>query len=177
MNTTVDAVLDCLDKEACAINLTGLVAMLPDYQSFEIKDAVGELFDAGRIHRIPTMGPNKRYYTYLSLYVQTVNGCKPSIAEPSVDSVAELTTEQALAVLERAGWRPEPEVVEVERRVIERRTARFGIMDVIDRWKLNFRLSRIIEIVGSARNRKLTKEDADTVSRMIQQHVKEAANG
>lgn len=85
-----------------------------------------------------------------------------------------LTPDEAVDVLTRGGWVPEPEIVTVERRVADRRAPRIGIMDVIDRWKLGYRLSRIIEIVGCARRRQLTEDDAEMVVRLIREHVKPA---
>lgn len=121
----------------------------------------------GLIGRIPVAPPTGSYFAYFPLHLL-------SEALP-VSLPQNLTTEQALAVLERAGWKPEPEVVTIEeRRVADRRAPRYGVMDVVDRWRLPFRLSRIIEVIGGARNRKLTRDDAALVIRMIREHVRGA---
>jgi len=57
-------------------------------------------------------------------------------------------------------------------RPVERRVARLTAMEVIDRWKLPYRLSRIIEIVSAARRRDLGAEDAAMVTGLIRDHVK-----
>jgi hypothetical protein len=162
--STADAILALLDQESAALNMTGLVSMLPEHDGTEIKRLTNDLYMQGRIHRVPVMGPSNRYYVFYSAQVRTTNARTAVPTEP-------LTADQAVEVLASAGWTPEPEVVTVEeRRAPERR--RLSAMDVIDRWRLGYRLSRVIEIVGGSRNRKLTRDDAATAIRMIREHVR-----
>jgi hypothetical protein len=190
--STETAILDYLDSVHHGATLTVLAAELQGHTLDDLKAATRALYDDRAINRVSVKAPKGSgyFYVFYSLYVRTVNVYRddrpPAPApEPAVDLVAlqapppvpagPLTPDQAVDVLTRGGWSAEPEeVVTVERRVADRRKPRIGIMDVIDRWRLGFRLSRIIEIVGAARNRKLTEEDAELVVRLIREHVKPA---
>lgn len=159
---TRDAILAFLDGVHYGVNLTMLIQSLPDHSPDDLKNATRALYDERAINRVSVLGTNERYYyVFYSIYVHTTMVHRADERGPL------LTIEEATAVLEEAGWRAEPEEV-TERRAAER----IGIMDVIDRWKLGFRLSRIIEIVGGARNRKLTHADADAVVTLIRDHLR-----
>lgn len=177
MTSTEDAVLDYLDSVEHAINVTTLVRDLPDLPPGEVRAAVFALHDAGQLNRLPVRGATGQpYFVFYSQRIQTAKGCaglEPVDPVP-VDRPADvpaLSAAMASRLIERLEQDLAPEPT-VERRAPDRR--RLGVMEVIDRWRLPFRLSRVIEIVGGARNRKLTPEDAEVVVRLMRQHVKEA---
>lgn len=183
--STKQAVVDHLDGLHHAVTLGLLVNALPEHSVDDIKAATRELYDERAINRVSVKAPKGGFfYVFYSLYVRTVNVYRDEpeappapapepepTAEPALALDAPLTPDEAVDVLTRGGWVPEPEVVTVERRVADRRASRIGVMDVIDRWKLGYRLSRIIEIVGGARRRPLTEDDAELVVRLIREHV------
>jgi hypothetical protein len=178
------AVLELLDKERTVINMTGLVALLPDHDQGEIKRLTNDLYMQGKIQRVQIMGPRGTYYGFFSLFVQTTKGYRPppdQVDEAPVPAAlpAVLTTEQAVDVLGRAGWHPEAEVVEpiapaapvlVERRGPDRR--RLTALEVIKRWRLAFPLARVVEIIHSARKGSMSRDDAALAIRMIREHVR-----
>lgn len=182
MNAAALDVLRCLDGEDCALSLTGLIELLPQHEVDDLKAVTRELFDIGRIQRLSVMGPSKRYYVFYSLHVRTT--CFVRAPEPVPQSVADpvlveaaaplpvlLTIEEATAVLERAGWKPEPEVVTVERRV-EPDRRRLTALDVIKRWRLAFPLARVVEIIFESRKGGLSRVDAAIAIRMLREHVR-----
>lgn len=179
--STDAALLDLLDKEACAINMTGLIALLPDHDPAEVKRLTNDLYMQRKINRVPVMGPKGRYYAFYSLYVRTVNGytAPPEpiepIAAPAPAALPEtLTSDEAVNVLERAGWKAEPEVVEpilADRRAPERR--RLTPLEVIKRWRLPYQLGRVVEIIGESRRAGLTRSDAAVAIRMLRDQVRE----
>lgn len=188
--STKEAVRDYLDGINSAVMLPVLHAALIDHDLEDIKAATRELYEERAINRLSVKAPKGHFFVFYSLYVRTVNGYRqdrpaaPALTvEPAVGlavlqapvPAGPLTPDEAIDVLTRGGWEAGPEeVVMVERRVVDRRKPRISIMDVIDRWKLGYRLSRIIEIVGAARNRKMTEEDAELVVRLVREHVKPA---
>jgi len=190
-------IVDYLDSMRNGVPMT---VMAEDMHMFDVEDlkaATKELFDDRRINRVSVKGGNGRFfYVFFSLYTHTVGGHRldeaPTHANlapapepereliaaekaPTDSVVAELVVapvlspEEAVDVLRRGGWEPEPETVV---RPVERRVARLTAMEVIDRWKLPYRLSRIIEIVSAARRRDLGAEDAAMVTGLIRDHVK-----
>lgn len=171
--STAEAVLELLDKEACAVNMTGLVQLLPDHSPAEIKRLTNDLYMQGKINRVPIMAPKGRYYAFYSLFVQTYNG-RAQMAPAALPET--LTTDEALDVLERAGWKPEPEIVEpvapiqIERRAVDRR--RLTALEVIKRWRLAFPLARVVEIIGNARKGAMSRDDAALAIKMIREHVR-----
>lgn len=172
------AVLDLLDKERCAINMTGLVNLLPDHDPGEIKRLTNDLYMQGKIQRLQIMGPRGSYYGFFSLFVQTFNGRALALVDAPAPLPENLTTDQALEVLERAGWVPEPEVVEpivpaviqVERRAPDRR--RLTVLEVVKRWRLAYPLARVVEIIAGARKNGISRDDAALAIRMIREHVR-----
>lgn len=170
------AVLELLDQERCAINMTGLVQLLPDHDEAEIKRLTNDLFMQGKIQRVQIMGPRGRYYGFYSLFAQTFNG---RIQLAHAELPATMSTEEAVDVLGRAGWVPEAEVVEpaapaapvqVERRGADRR--RLTALEVIKRWRLAFPLARVVEIIYTARKGAMSRDDAALAIRMIREHVR-----
>lgn len=169
------AVLDLLDTERCAINMTGLVNLLPDHDPAEIKRLTNDLYMQGKIQRLQIMGPRGSYYGFFSLFVQTFNG-RAQLAPADLPAV--MSTEQAVDVLERAGWVPEPEVIEqipaaviqVERRGPDRR--RLTVLEVVKRWRLAYPLARVVEIIAGARKNGISRDDAALAIRMIREHVR-----
>lgn len=179
--TTTDtglAVLELLDREACAINMTGLVQLLPDHDQAEIKRLTNDLYMQGKINRVPVMGPRGRYYSFYSLFLRTANGYVPKpdqvATSPAPAALPDsMSTDQALAVLERAGWVPESETTEPavpERRAPDRR--RLTVLEVIKRWRLTFPLARVVEIIGNTRKGVLSRDDAALAIRMIRAHMR-----
>jgi hypothetical protein len=177
--TTTDtgaAVLELLDREGCAINMTGLVALLVDHPEPEIKRLTNDLYMQGAIQRVQVMGPRGSYHAFFSMGVRTTNGRK------ALEQLAEaaplppvLSTDQALDVLERAGWVPEPEVIEttaiqVERRAPDRR--RLTVLEVVKRWRLAYPLARVVEIIAGARKNGISRDDAALAIKMIREHVR-----
>lgn len=179
--STQQAVLDYLDRIQHGVNMTTLIQDLPDHAPEALKVATKQLYEDRAINRISARGANDRfYYVFYSLYIRTVNvyhnepDQEPAPAPQQAVELMEaatptITQEQHDALVARL------EADLMDSSAADRPASRFGIMDVIDRWKLGFRLSRIIEIVGGARNRKLTADDAATVARLIREHVKNAA--
>jgi hypothetical protein len=172
---TAEAVLELLDKERCAINMTSLVALLPDHPEPEIKRLTNDLYMKGKINRVQIMGPRGSYYGFFSLFVQTYNGRALVPTDPPAAAPAALSTDEALEVLERAGWVPEPEVVEtaaiqVERRAPDRR--RLTVLEVVKRWRLAYPLARVVEIIAGARKNGISRDDAALAIRMIREHVR-----
>jgi hypothetical protein len=195
------AVLDYLDGMQQGVSLSVIIKQLPDYPVDDLKAATRKLYEEIRINRLSVMGDHgKFYYIFYSLYVRTVTvhrevyerhetpapapipeeappvAPEPPPEAPVAPAVPEgpLTADEAVAVLEKGGWEAQPEEVMVERRVADRRV--LTAMDVIDRWKLPYRLSRIIEVIATARKKKLDGNDAALVSALIRDHVqKEAA--
>lgn len=191
MKTAAEAALDYLDGASYGANAGNMVDEMPEFSFDELKEALQQLYKDGKIQRLSIKSyTGKFYYTYFSLYYRTVEGYVARATEPTKSVLSEDQAQRVMSRLEQELEAPKdntvtegkpipflyavPDAPEVVREVVKYREARFGIMDVIDRWKLNFRLSRIIEIVGSARNRKLTKGDAALVCRMINEHVGEA---
>lgn len=167
---TTAAVLDLLDKERCAINMTGMVALRPDHDPNEVKRLTNDLYMQRKIQRVQIMGPRGSYYGFFSLYVQTTQGRQAPAALPD-----NLTTDQALEVLERAGWESEPEVIEtaaipVERRAPDRR--RLTVLEVVKRWRLAYPLARVVEIIEGARRAGISRDDAALAIKMIREHVR-----
>lgn len=174
------AVLELLDKERTAINMTGLVALLPDHDQAEIKRLTNDLYMQGKIQRVQIMGPRGSYYGFFSLFVQTTKGYRPPADLDELPAV--LSTAQAVDVLGRAGWHPEPEVVEptalvepaapvqVERRAADRR--RLTVLEVVRRWRLAFPLARVVEIIHGARKGAMSRDDAALAIRMIREHIR-----
>lgn len=178
---TADAVLDLLDKEACAINMTGLIQLLPNQEPAEVKRLANDLYMKGEIQRVPVMGPKGRYYAYYSLFIRTANGYPkpPEQADPApapaVDLVTPLTADQAVEVLERGGWKAEPEVIEpaqVDRRAPDRR--RLTVLDIVKRWRLSYSLGRVVEIIAESRRGGMSRDNAALAIRMIREQVRHA---
>lgn len=180
---TADAVLDLLDKEACAINMTGLIQLLPDQEPAEVKRLTNDLYVKGEINRVPVMGPKGRYYAYYSLFIRTANGYPkpPEQADPApaptVDLIVPLTPDQAVEVLERGGWMAEPEVIEpgepaqVDRRGPDRR--RLTVLDIVKRWRLSYPMGRVVEVIAESRRGGMSRDNAALAIRMIREHVRD----
>jgi hypothetical protein len=186
--TTADAVLELLEREACAINMTGLVQLLADHTEPEIKRLTNDLYMKGKIQRVQVVAPHGRYYAFYALSVRTARG---QAGRAQLEQLAEtgpapaplpetLSTEQALDVLERAGWIPEPEIVEpvdaaapiqIERRVADRR--RLTVLEVVKRWRLGYQLGRVVEVIAGSRKGGLTRDDAALAIKMLREHVRE----
>lgn len=173
--TTIDtagAVLELLEQEKCAINMTGLVNLLPGHDPLEVKRLTNDLYMQRRINRVPVMGPKGRYYTFFAMTLRTTNGWA---APPELDTPDILNPDQAVELLERAGWVAEPEVVEpvtapqVERRVADRR--HLTALDIIKRWRLAYPLARVVDLIGESRRAGLSRDAAALAIRMIRQHV------
>jgi hypothetical protein len=177
---TADAVLDLLDKEACAVNMTGLVQLLPDHDQAEIKRLTNDLYMKGRISRLSVMGATGRYYVFFSLAIRTARGATVRVLEEQASPLelvvvppTPLSPEQAVEVLERGGWKAEPEVVEpvqVERRAPDRR--RLTVLDVVKRWRLAYPLGRVVEIIAESRRGGLSRDNAALAIRMIREQVR-----
>ena len=183
---TADAVLDLLDKERCGISMTGLIQLLTDHAQAEVKRLTNDLYMKGRINRVQVMGPSGRYYVFYSLFVRTVHGyTKPIVGTeaaepapaPTADQAAILTPDQAVEVLERGGWKAEPEVTEpaepaqVERRGPDRR--RLTVLEVVKRWRLAYPLGRVVEIIAESRRGGMSRDNAALAIRMIREHVRD----
>jgi len=172
---TADAVLSLLDMEGCAINMTGLVQLLPNHPEPEIKRLTNDLYMQGKICRVQIMGPKGRYYGFYALAVRTARGISAQL--PETPPPAEpLTTDEVVKILGRGGWHPEPEVVEpvgpiqVERRAPDRR--RLTVLEVVKRWRLPFTLGRVVEIIAGARKGGMSRDDAALAIKMIREHVR-----
>lgn len=181
---TADAIQAYVDSIDHAVSLATLIAVLPDHSAEGIKASTKRMYDARAINRVSVKsshGPFFYVFYSLSLPTTTVHREAPALAPAITPALAEvpagvLTPEQAVDVLERGGWvSGDQEEIVFERRTStsDRRAARISVMDVIDRWKLGYRLSRVIEIVGGARNRKLTEDDVDIAVRMLREHAKD----
>lgn len=177
---TAAAVLELLDREGCAINMTGLVQLLPGHREPEIKRLTNDLYMKRQIARVPVMGAAGRYYVYYSLMLRPVRGQPAPALEleepaPPVDlvtvSLAPLSPDQAVAVLERGGWSAEPEIIEpVERRAPDRR--RLTALDVIKRWRLPYQLGRVVDIIATSRRTGMTRDDAALAIKMLRDHAR-----
>lgn len=179
---TADAVLELLDKERCGISMTGLIQLLTGHEQAEVKRLTNDLYMAGRINRVHVMGPNSRYYVFYSLFVRTVHGyTKPAepteqAPAPGVAPAAPLTPEQAVEVLERSGWKAEPEIIEPaataqgDLRAPDRR--RLTVLDVVKRWRLAYPLGRVVEIIAESRRAGMSRDNAALAIRMIREHVR-----
>lgn len=186
MTEAEQEVLDFIDGLQQGVSLTVLIKSLPNHSVDDIKAATRKLHENILINRLSVMGDNGRfYYVFYSLYIRTVTVHRDPIerhetpaptpaptpelvrlaAPPPLPLVIPtiLSPDQAVEVLERGGWKAEPEMVERRRPM----TA----MEVIDRWGLGYRLSRVIEIIGGSRKRKLTRDDAAMVSKLVREHV------
>jgi len=191
MTPACKEVLDYIDKEGCGVTLMTLYKFLPDLDQADIRVATRTLYETMRVARISVKGDNDRlYYVFFSLYIRSTNSYQqldpnvmpspvalpvPSpVALPVPSPVAsepELTEPMRQALIERLeADLAVPERRGVERRGVERRT--LTALEVIDRWKLSYRLSRIIEIISTARKVQLTKSDAVSVAKLIREHVR-----
>jgi hypothetical protein len=187
------ALLELLDREAAAINMTGLVALLVDHDEPAIKQAAAELYEEGKINRIRIMAPRGSYSGYYSLYVQTNIGYverEPAPAPvpdpaqlplPAVESTPIMSFDQVAELLDRAGWtqtqetevvtvQPDPTApIQVERRQVDRRA--LTPLDVIKRWRLPYPLARVVDLIGSQRAQ-LGRSDAAVAIKMLRDHVR-----
>lgn len=172
------AVLALLEREACAINMTGRVQLLPDHPEPEIKRLVNDLYMQREICRIQVMGVRDRYYAFFALSVRPVRGQVLEQLEAPAPAALPvvLSPEQAVNVLESAGWKAEPEVVEpigpamIERRAQDRR--RLTAFEVIRRWRLPYPLARVVEIIADSRKRGISRDDAALAIKMLREHVR-----
>lgn len=174
-----EAIQAYLDGVEHAVGLPLLIAALPELTPDDIKAGTRQLYEDRAINRVLVKERNGHvFYVFYSLYIRTANIYRDPDqvaidAEPeTLQLPAVLSPDQAVDVLQRGGWTPEPEVVTVERRVSDRRAQpRLAVMDVLERWCLPYRLARIVEIVASTRRRSLTLEDAALVRRLVREHV------
>lgn len=179
---TADAVLELLEREACAVNMTGLVTLLADHPEPEIKRLTNDLYMKGRINRVQVMAPHGRYYAFYAMSVRTARGRGAQLLEQEAPAPVPaqlpetLSTDEALEVLERAGWIPEPEEIElaepvqVDRRIADRR--RLTVLEVVKRWRLGYQLGRVVEIVAGSRKGGISRDDAALAIKMLREHVR-----
>lgn len=186
--TTADAVLELLEREACAINMTGLVQLLADHAEPEIKRLTNDLYMKGKINRVQVMAPHGRYYAFYALSVRTARGQAGRAQLEQLEAPApallpeKLTPEEAVKVLERGGWEAGPEIVEpvdlaapaapiqIERRVADRR--RLTALEVIKRWRLPYTLGRVVEVIAGSRKGGLARDDAALAIKLLREHVR-----
>jgi hypothetical protein len=175
-------VLDHLDGLDCALNLTALIRRLPELSADDIKEATHSLYDGRRIARVRTMGIDGRTYPlFFSLYIQTTPkfegdpapapAPEPVPAPEPTPGPNDLTIDQANALMERLQQDlavPEPTV---NRRVTDRR--QFDVVDVLARWRLPYRLAKVVEVLAGARRSPLTRAEAAAVCRLVRQQVQE----
>lgn len=176
------AILELLEREACAINMTGLVQLLPDHPEPELKRLANDLYMQGAIFRVPVMAPRGAYHAFYAKSVRTANGRAQleQLAQPDPQQLAPLpaalSPEEAVNVLERGGWKAEPEVTEpvtlipVERRGPDRR--RLTALEVIKRWRLAYPLARVVDLIGGSRRGTMSRDDAALAIRMLREHVR-----
>lgn len=118
-----------------------------------------------------------RSWAFFALSVRPVRGqALELLAQPDPQQLpAVLSTEQAVDVLERAGWKAEPEVVEplpavmAERRGPDRR--QLTVLEVIRRWRLPYPLARVVDLIGTSRAQ-LGRDDAALAIKMLREHVR-----
>lgn len=171
-----EAIQNYLDRIDHAVSLPTLFDAIAGHTTDEIADAAHQLAEDRAVNRVSVMTVNRKFfYAFYSVRIPTTIIHAPLVAaEPGPHILSQLppvlSTDEAVDVLQRAGWVPEPETVTVERRGPDRR--KLTAIDVIMRWKLPYRLSRIIDIIGGARTRPLTDTDAELVVRLVRDHVK-----
>jgi hypothetical protein len=176
------AVLALLEQEQAAINMTGIVSLLPDQDPAEVKRLTNDLYMQRQIGRLPVLGVRDRYYAFFALSVPT-SRARPEPEEPPAPPLtvpvlalpAVLTPAEAVDVLERAGWKAEPEVVEplpallAERRGPDRR--QLTVLEVIRRWRLPYPLARVVDLIGT-RRAQLGRDEAALAIKMLREHVR-----
>lgn len=174
------AVLALLEQEQAAINMTGIVSLLPDHEPGEVKRLTNDLYMQRQIGRVPVLGVRDRYYAFFALSVRPVRGQvleQLEVPAPVLDPQAlpVLSPDEAVEVLERAGWKAEPEVVEplpallAERRGPDRR--QLTVLEVIRRWRLPYPLARVVDLIGT-RRAQLGRDEAALAIKMLREHVR-----
>lgn len=158
-------ILDFLDGKQYAVPLPALIFGLQDQVGAdEVKAMTRELHEERKLCRAPVQKSDGTFFfVFWSIYFQT-SGSGPvekvREPEPVAEAAPELTPEQREALIERLEQdiAPQPKLTP---------------LDVIDRWKLSYRLSRIIEIVGLSKRKGLSMDDAKLIGTLAKQHAEQ----